>query len=490
MPFAMKIALITSSFPESLEEDPGFPASFELAKGLAEAGHDLLVLTFANPKDESDTERVVDLGRLPGRMRVFRRQVDFNQYATFQGLSRIPTFAWQLARARDLFVSTKALLDEFEPDIIEAQDFDGLGFFFAAQRKYPLLVKAYGPMSLITERGLVGDVPVADRELIAAMEAAPLAQADGVAAICHDIAGWWSARTGRNLDEIDIIRTPMTMPGSLPEKTGVFEGRFPTIFFWGRVERLKGADLVVECLPEIVSKYPRTRVLIGGQETTEYGKERPYAETMRERLAELGLSEHVEFLGFMSREKIIETVVNADICVFPSRYETACYSCIEAMAYGAFCVGTRVGGLQEYCKHGESGWLVEPDDPEALAAGILHVLGDDELRARIARQAPDHVRRFCDKKESAERSVIAYSRAIERFAEAARTGAFPVFAEFLGKALCDEPSRQSQDRSYETGYEEGFEEGYQAAARERSMSLGGALYNLLRRARASLLAGR
>ncbi len=482
----MKIALVSSSFPRSLEDDPGFPASFELAKGLAEAGHELLVLTFTNPRDESDIEREINLGFLPGSLTVFRRQVDFNQYATFQGLSRIPTFAWQLARARDLFVATQERLSSFAPDIIEVQDFDGLGFFFAAQRKYPLLVKAYGPMSLITERGLVGDVPVADRELIAAMESAPVAQADGVAAICHDIASWWSDRTGRPSDEIDIIRTPMTMPASLPERTGIFADRFPTIFFWGRVERLKGADLVVEALPRVVAKYPDARVLIGGQETSEYGKDRPYAETLRERLAELGLSDKVEFLGFMSRERIIETVVNADVCVFPSRYETACYSCIEAMAYGAFCVGTKVGGLQEYCKHGESGWLVEPDDPEALAAGLIYVLGEPDLRARIAARAPAHVRAFCDKKESAERSVAAYSRAIDRFAAAPKTGAFPVFAEFFGNALGDEPSRQSQDRSYDTGYEEG----YQAAVRERGLSLGGALYNLLRRACASLLAGR
>ncbi|MBK9146159.1 MAG: glycosyltransferase family 4 protein [Candidatus Melainabacteria bacterium] len=487
----MKIAVASASFPASLTDDPVFPASFELVKGLHEAGNELLVVTFCDPRDPDDVEREVSLDGI----RVFRRKQDLSRYSTFQGLSRMPVFSWQAARARDLFCSTQGILDDFAPDVLEVQDFNGLGFFYAAQRKIPLVVRAYGPMSLLVRSKQIGDVPTADAELIEAMEYATVAAADGVVAICHDIARWWSERANRPLDEIDIIRTPMTVPEIAPEKKNENGKKFPVIFFWGRVERQKGADLLVESLPAIVREYPDTRLLIGGQETIEYGKTEPYADTMRRRLAELGLTNHAEFLGFLSRERIVELVVEADVCVFPSRYETACYSCIEAMSYGGFCVGTRVGGLQEYLEHEKSGWIVEPEDPEALARGIVHVLKHPELREEIRKRAPEHVREFCSKKESATKSIQAYERAIGRFHTERTSGAFSIFADHFGKALQDLPSRQT-DRGIQSlseemdqkSYQSGWEAGYQASASERSMSLGGALYAMARRIKASIIA--
>ncbi|MBK9140852.1 MAG: glycosyltransferase family 4 protein [Candidatus Melainabacteria bacterium] len=224
---------------------------------------------------------------------------------------------------------------------------------------------------------LIGNVPVADGQLIEALELSTVAACDRLISICDDMAGWWSENTGIDRSSIDVIRTPMSFSESLPARKGRFSATYPTIFFLGRVERLKGADLLVEALPAVVSEFPEARLLIGGPETTEYGHERPFGDFLRQRLSELGLSQHVDFLGAMGRREIIEMAVEADICAFPSRYETACYACIEAMSYGAFCLATRVGGLQEYCKHSESGWLVDPNDPKALAEGIIHAVNDD-----------------------------------------------------------------------------------------------------------------
>jgi glycosyltransferase involved in cell wall biosynthesis len=57
---------------------------------------------------------------------------------------------------------------------------------------------------------------------------------------------------------------------------------------------------------------------------------------------------------------------------------------IEAMAAGVPVLSTDVGGVGDLVAHGETGWLVPPGDPAALARGIERLLGDPALRRRLA----------------------------------------------------------------------------------------------------------
>lgn len=483
----MRIAIAAASFPQRIDEDPVFPASYELAKGLQGAGHDVLVMTFCNPANPEDTENEVDVAGI----RVLRKKQKLNQYGTFMGLSRMQVFAWQAARARNLYEASAEDLKQFDPDVIECQEFNGLGFFFAAEQSVPLVVRCYGPMTLIARSGDIGDIPFADCELIEAMESSTVAAADGVVSICHDIASWWSERTGRSLADFEIIRAPMTVSDAILQSELKKEEQFPTLFFWGRVEKQKGADLLIECLPRVVAEFPSARLIIGGEETKGYNQTVPYAQTMRSRVKELGLERSVEFLGFLERKRIVALARSAHICVFPSRYETACYSAIEAMSYGSCVVATRVGGLPEYVVHGETGWLVEPDNANALADGIIHIAKSEKLRESIAFRGPYHVREFCSKEVAARQSTAAYQKAIESFRAGTsrkRAMAFRLLAEHFGRGLADLPSRQMHKSvQYDTGerssdvYKSGFAIGYQQAVSDRSMSLGSAIYTLARK---------
>jgi glycosyltransferase involved in cell wall biosynthesis len=98
----------------------------------------------------------------------------------------------------------------------------------------------------------------------------------------------------------------------------------------------------------------------------------------------LGLEDVVEFVSGVPTERIVELYAEAEVAVVPSLYEGFSLPAIEAMACGVPLVATTGGALPEVVGvDGETGLLVPPGDPDALAHTLLRALGDAELRSRI-----------------------------------------------------------------------------------------------------------
>jgi glycosyltransferase involved in cell wall biosynthesis len=122
---------------------------------------------------------------------------------------------------------------------------------------------------------------------------------------------------------------------------------------------------------------PEVRLLLVGQGPLE-------AETRR-LAAELGLEGTVVFAGFRTDARRLAAAF--DVFTLSSTYEGLPIALIEAMALGRPAVVTRVGGTPEVVADGANRLLVPPRDPAALADGLLRLLGDPELRARMGAAA-------------------------------------------------------------------------------------------------------
>ncbi|HRW05030.1 MAG TPA: glycosyltransferase family 4 protein [Caldilineaceae bacterium] len=84
----------------------------------------------------------------------------------------------------------------------------------------------------------------------------------------------------------------------------------------------------------------------------------------------------------------------AEMVVMPSHYESFGMVALEAMAMGTPVIASEVGGLAHLVQHGVNGFHVPSRDPEALAARILELLTDDELRIHLGEQARIYTRRY------------------------------------------------------------------------------------------------
>lgn len=136
----------------------------------------------------------------------------------------------------------------------------------------------------------------------------------------------------------------------------------------------KAIDTFISAAAEILSAVPEARLAVIGD-----GEMR---EPLEEQARTLGLGERVRFFGF--RPPVARQLRQIDVFVLPSSWEAFPISLLEAMACGVPQVATDVGGTREAVADGETGLLVPPRDPQALARGVIELLRDPERRARMA----------------------------------------------------------------------------------------------------------
>ena len=143
-----------------------------------------------------------------------------------------------------------------------------------------------------------------------------------------------------------------------------FVGPGPFLVTAARLERQKGLDLLLEAMPAVVRQFPEVKLYILG--------DGPLRKELQEQAGRLNLA-GVRFLGF--QENPWKYCKNADVFILPSRYEGLPNALLEAMALGVPIVASdSVGGVREIQRSGKRMILVPPEDPSALAEGIISTL--------------------------------------------------------------------------------------------------------------------
>ncbi len=147
----------------------------------------------------------------------------------------------------------------------------------------------------------------------------------------------------------------------------------PVIGTVGHLRPEKAHVVLVEAAALLLPEHPDLVVLVAGE-----GYGRPEVEAVIERL---GVGRSVRLLG--AREDIPDFLAALDVAVCPSDFEGGPLSVMEYMEAGLPVVATDVGGLPELVTAGETGFLVPPRDPPALAAATADLLADPALRRRF-----------------------------------------------------------------------------------------------------------
>lgn len=149
----------------------------------------------------------------------------------------------------------------------------------------------------------------------------------------------------------------------------------------GSLTPRKGHEDLLDAASRVIRAHPRTRFVIVGDAEGPEGQ--PYAEGLRARATAAGLDGHVVFTGW--RSDVPRALRGLDVFVLPSHNEGLSRAVLEAMAASLPVVATRVGGTADLVMEGETGLLVPPQAPEALANAIGRLLEDRALGHSMGR---------------------------------------------------------------------------------------------------------
>ena len=166
--------------------------------------------------------------------------------------------------------------------------------------------------------------------------------------------------------------------------------------FWGE----KAHDVQLDGLKLILQERPNVKLWLLGVG--------PLMEDIRALCTQMGLDDSVTFLGF--REDLPEVLALADVQIHPSDMEGVPLAVLSGMMAGLPIVASRVGGLPEVIRHDQSGILIEPRNPKALAEAVLSLLDDPETGRRLGRGAQAFIRDEYSLEAAAERVGQVYER--------------------------------------------------------------------------------
>jgi glycosyltransferase involved in cell wall biosynthesis len=207
-----------------------------------------------------------------------------------------------------------------------------------------------------------------------------LVQAADVVAACSRESAAYAVRVG-GARAVEVVPNGYD-PTEFAPGPGFAHPR-PYVLGIGRLEMQKGFDVLIRAATRLERR--DVDVLLAGE-----GSQRRALEALA---TADGIADRVQFLGTTDRRTTVALLRGAAAVACPSRFEGLPLVCVEALAAARPVVGSTVNGIPEIIRHDETGLLVPPDDPAALAAALDRLIGTPDLAARLGARGRETVER-------------------------------------------------------------------------------------------------
>ena len=185
------------------------------------------------------------------------------------------------------------------------------------------------------------------------------------------------------------------------------EGDEPVVAFAARFTRMKGHDVLLKALARLRDQGRRIKTILSGKPL--FRGEHQWLEELRRLRSALGLDAEVTFTGWL--EDVVPFYAASDLVVHPcTESDTLPLAVLEAMAASRPVIASRIGGLPEEVVDGQTGLLVEPGDPLALAGAIADLIEHPEKARQFGANARRRAETNFDQRQYAPTIVEIYDR--------------------------------------------------------------------------------
>lgn len=343
----MRILVLSVDFPP--HHDGVSTVSYHYARRLAELGHDVHAV---GPAAAGDAQ--------------------FDASAPF-GVTRFQGYEAGLLRFFPFLLQALRAIRQHRPDVIFAMNV-GYGGILCRFLKRPYVTMAYAYEFLKFKGTPLHRLYLSIYERSRMTIAISRFTTDQLAAF------------GVDRDSIRIVNPGVAGDSTGSPHVGDHGERGFRIGTCGRVIQRKGHDTVLRALPAIIAKVPDLEYVVSGD-----GPGRAGLEALA---AELGVQSHVTFLGRVSDAGLAGFYRALDLFVMPSRHDEATGHVegfgivyLEAALQGVPSIGSRTGGIPEAILDGETGLLVPPESPAALADAVVGLARDPARRIALGNAA-------------------------------------------------------------------------------------------------------
>jgi glycosyltransferase involved in cell wall biosynthesis len=207
--------------------------------------------------------------------------------------------------------------------------------------------------------------------------------------------------------EVDRFRPGVAVP-DWRARAGF--GESPVLTYLGRLTADKGIHRFLDALHALPADLPWNALVAGVG---------PEEATLRQRIAsDPRLSARVRYVGPVAEDEKPALLAQSDLFVLPSVADTSSVAVLEAMASGAACVVSNIGGPSALVQDGRTGRVVAVDSARPLAAAVEELLRDEGERARLSRNALEWVRREASIEGTARRFISLYDLVLSKEAPA------------------------------------------------------------------------
>lgn len=388
----LRVCLLSQSTPER-SPDGIATYTFTLARALFEQGCDVHVISRGEEERSSLSEGI------------WRHEVTPENISARLGLgSEFPATAENLDYANAAWRKIRELDERNGLDLVEASSWNSEGLIAALDGRIPVVIHVHSSLLHVMETQEWEEN--ADRWLCAELEERQSLLADGVVTSTREVAQSVFSHYKRRPVLTAVIPLGLEIPALRPAAR---EDRMKKVLFVGRLEPRKGIGVLLEAIPRVLEAVPEAEFDIVGKDVM--GASSPVTRWWQ---AHRSLRRRVRFHGEAPSRALDTLYETCDLLVAPSRYESFGLIYVEAMARGKAVIGTTAGGIPEVVRDAETGLLVPPDDPEALAAAIIRLLRDDEYRRSLGQAGYGRYRAEFSAWKMAGRMLDFYREVIAR----------------------------------------------------------------------------
>ncbi|WP_195218176.1 glycosyltransferase family 4 protein [Turicibacter sanguinis] len=311
---------------------------------------------------------------------------------------------YNLFYSHNVYQTLKKLVGEVTLDIVEFSDYFGEAYFTLLEKKIhgflretPIIIKCHTPLYeclLAAHRSTEG------LEDIIVQEDFCIQNADTLCAISHTLANQIKSRLSL-VKPMEVLLNPL---GLNEVKLSQYSCDQPkTILYVGKLQYLKGTDLLVQAAVENLKDGLDFKVVLIGQDIDNH------QQSLIDMIPKEWQS-NFEFLGFATRDEVLQAFNKAYVSIFPSRWEGLSNVCIEAVTNGCPLILSDAGGLKELKNFGDFGLYFPSENLECLTKQLKIILEQESLREKYSEN--------CNKQASVFLNEQIYEKLISFYQEA------------------------------------------------------------------------